>query len=78
MKVLLRDTRNGSYYQGPSQWTPEQNLTLDVGQAARAVALAFEAHLWDLEIVLCYEDPRHNLVLPISRAKSPDGTTGLL
>jgi hypothetical protein len=78
MKVFLRDIRSGWYYQGPSEWTPEQDRALDVRQAARAVALAFEAHLWDVEILLCYEDPRYNLVLPISRAKSHGDTVELL
>ena len=78
VKVLLRDTRNGLYYQGPTGWTPEQDQALDLGQAARAVALAFEAHLWDVEIVLCYDDPRYNLVLPISRAGSRSENAGSL
>ena len=78
MKVLLRDTRNGWYYQGPSGWTPEQDLALDVGQAARAVALAFEAHLRDVEILLCYDDPRYNLVLPISQTQSRSDAAGSL
>jgi hypothetical protein len=78
VKVLLRDTRNGWYYQGPSEWTPEQDLALDVGQAARAVALAFEAHLWDVEILLCYEDPRYNLILPISRARSQGDSASMI
>jgi len=78
VKVLLRDTRNGWYYQGPSEWTPEQDLALDVGHAARAVALAFEARLGDVEILLCYEDPRYNLILPVNRAKSRSDSAGML
>jgi hypothetical protein len=78
VKVFLRDTRNGWYYQGPSEWTPEQDGALDIGQAARAVTLAFEARMWDVEILLCYEDPRYNLVLPISRATNRGDSMELL
>lgn len=72
MKVLLRDTQTGLYYQGSSGWTPELDDALDVRQLPRAIALAFEADLKNVEVLLCYEDPHYNLVLPIARPPSPD------
>jgi hypothetical protein len=70
MKVFLRDTQNGWYYQEPSKWTPEQEAALDVTQVARAVELIFEAHLENMEILLCYDDPRYDLVLPVPPSPS--------
>ncbi len=67
MKVLLRNTQNGWYYQGPSQWTPELDQALDLGQSARALELAFEAGLVNAEILLCYEDSRFDMALPVVR-----------
>jgi len=69
MKVFLRHTQTGWYYQEPSKWTPEQEAALDLGQMSRAVARVFEAHLENVEILLCYDDPRYDLVLPVTRAQ---------
>jgi hypothetical protein len=75
MKVFLRNTQTGWYYQGPSQWTPEQAAALDLHQVTRAVERIFEAHLENVEILLSYDDPRYDLVLPVpaspSRAEAP-------
>jgi len=68
MKVLLRNTQNGWYYLGPSQWTPERGEALDLEVSARALELAFEAGLENVEILLSYEDPRFNLTLPVVRS----------
>ncbi|HOX56604.1 MAG TPA: hypothetical protein P5205_08010 [Candidatus Paceibacterota bacterium] len=75
MKVFVRNTQTGWYYQGPSQWTPEQGSAQDMGQVARAVEQIFETRLENVEILLCYDDPRYDLVLPVppspSRAEPP-------
>jgi len=74
MKVYLRDTETGWYYQEPSKWTPEQGAAHDFGQMARATERVFEAHLDHVEILLCYDDPRYDLVLAVPSAKSQDGS----
>ena len=70
MKVFLRNTKTGWYYQGPSKWTPEQGEAHDLGQVARAVERIFEAHLENVEILLSYEDPRYDMVLPVPASPS--------
>lgn len=65
MKVFIRDTKNGWYYQGPSQWTPDQGRACDLKQVAQAVQEIFEAHLENVEILLSYDEPRYDLVLPV-------------
>ena len=70
MKVFLRHTQTGWYYQGPSQWTPEQGAALDLRQVTRAVERIFETRLENVEILLCYDDPRYDLVLPVPASPS--------
>src|SRR5271163_3869143 len=52
MKVLLRNIVTGHYYQGPNQWTPDVAAALDLKQTSKAVQLAFETHLDNVEVVL--------------------------
>jgi hypothetical protein len=70
VKVFLRNTQTGWYYVGPSNWTPEQGAAYDLGQVARAVEHIFEAHLENVEILLSYDDPRYDLVLPVPPSPS--------
>ncbi len=70
MKVFLRNTETGWFYQGPSQWTPDQTTALNLEQVARAVSRIFETHLENVEILLCYDDPRYDLVLPVPPSPS--------
>jgi hypothetical protein len=70
MKVFLRNTQTGWFYQGPSQWTPDQASALNLEQVSRAVAQIFEAHLENVEILLSYDDPRYDLVLPVPPSPS--------
>ena len=67
MKVFLRNTANGWYYQGPSKWAPRQQEALDLGQSAWAVEIVFQQHLENVEILLSYDDPQHDVVLAIDR-----------
>jgi hypothetical protein len=67
MKVLLRNTLTNQFYQGPNEWTPDEQQALDLKQTSRAVELVFDAGLDKVEVLLCYEDPRYNIVLPVAR-----------
>ena len=70
MKVYIRSTKNGWYYQEPSTWTPDQGAASDLEQVARAVERIFEARLQDVEILLSYDEPRYDLVLPVPPSPS--------
>ena len=72
MKVCLRNTETGLDYQEPSKWTADQAQALDLEHSARAVALVFEAHLDNVEVLLCYDDPHYDLVLPVVRPRPAD------
>jgi hypothetical protein len=70
MKVYIRNTQTGWYYQEPSKWTPDQAVACDLEQVARAVERIFEAHLENVEILLSYDEPRYDLVLPVPPSPS--------
>jgi hypothetical protein len=70
MKVFLRNTQTGWFYRGPSEWTPAQETALNLEQVSRAVSRIFETHLENVEILLCYDDPRYDLVLPVPPSPS--------
>ena len=73
MKVFIRNTQTGWYFQEPAQWIPDQGPASDLGQVARAVERIFEAHLENVEILLSYDEPRYDLVLPVPPSPSrPD------
>jgi hypothetical protein len=76
MKVFLRNTQTGWYYQEPSKWTPAQEEAHDLAQVARAVERIFEAHLENVEILLSYDDPRYDLILPVPPSPSRDDSSG--
>ena len=76
MKVFLRNTQTGWYFQEPSKWTPAQEEAIDLAQVARAVERIFEAHLENVEILLCYDDPRYDLILPVPPSPSRDESSG--
>ena len=70
MKVFIRNTQTGWFFQEPSKWTPDQGAACDLGQVARAVERIFEAHLENVEILLSYDEPRYDLVLPVPPSPS--------
>ena len=70
MKVFIRDTQTGWYFQEPSKWTPDQAAAFDHGQIAKAVERIFAAHLENVEILLSYDEPRYDLILPVPPSPS--------
>ena len=74
MKVFLRNTLNGSYYQGPSKWTPSQLEALNLDRSARAVEMVFQEHLENVEILLCYDDPQYDVLLPVERPSTSEAS----
>jgi hypothetical protein len=70
MKVFLRNTVTRYYYQGSAKWTVKVEEALDLKQTSRAVELVFESRLEDVEVLLCYDDPRYDITLPVTRSPS--------
>ena len=65
MRVLLRQTKTRLYYAGPQGWTGDCNNAVDLEEVTKALALGHEAKLAGLEVVLSYEDPLCDLILPV-------------
>jgi hypothetical protein len=75
MKVFIRNTKTGWFYQEPSQWMPNQGAASDLEQVARAIERIFEDHLENVEILLSYDEPRYDLVLPVPPSPSRSDST---
>jgi len=65
MKVVLRSTQTGHYFQLSKQWTHDSHEALDFGHIDRAIKTACEARLEGVEVVCIFEQPAHDLRLPI-------------
>jgi len=65
MKVVLRNTQTGHYFQLSKQWTHNSQEALDFGQIDRAIKTACEARLDGVEVVCLFEHPSYDLRLPI-------------
>jgi hypothetical protein len=65
MKVLLRKTETSLYYVGTNQWTADSSSARDFEQVEDAIQLHRDEQLTGVEVVLSYDDPRCDLVLPI-------------
>ncbi|HVV02278.1 MAG TPA: hypothetical protein VHH88_12995, partial [Verrucomicrobiae bacterium] len=65
MKVLLRHVNTGLYYRDSSEWTENPDAASDFKASANALQLVSEMRLEGVEIVLWFDDPRYNLILPL-------------
>ena len=65
MRVLLRQTKTKLYYVSLHQWIAEAKGAFDFDDVERAIKLSRDANLTEMEVVLSYDDPSCDLVLPI-------------
>jgi hypothetical protein len=70
MRVVLRHAEIGLYYAGRKHWVSDQGAALDLRSIERAIELSREESFVAMEIMVCYDDPTCELVLPIGRKKS--------
>lgn len=64
MKVLLRKTHTCEYYAGDNRWTAEARDARDYDQVDRAIQVRREEELAGVEVILRFDDPFCDLVLP--------------
>ena len=69
MRVLLRQTRTKLYYDAHHQWTTDARSALDFDDVDRAVKCGRQVRLPELEVVLAYDDPFCDLILPVRGCK---------
>ena len=69
MRVLLRHAVLGLYYAGRKHWVGDPGSALDLGSIELATELSREEEFGDMKILVTYDDPSCELVLPIRRSK---------
>jgi hypothetical protein len=70
MRVLLRHPDIGLYYAGPKHWASDPEAALDLGSIEHATELSREEDFSQMEIVVNYDDPFCELVLPLGPCTS--------
>ena len=69
MRVLLRHAVIGLYYAGRKHWVGNPGSALDLGAIERATELSREEEFGDMDLMVTYDDPSCELVLPLRRKK---------
>ena len=70
MRVLLRNSRIGLYYAGRKHWVGRLDAAADLGSIEHATQLSREENFDEMEILVDYNDPTCELVLPIKSCKA--------
>ncbi len=70
MRVVIRNIKTGLFCAGGGEWAAQAEQAQDFSTAARAISFAFEAKLKDVEVLLCFEDPRYNIRFPLNAQES--------
>ena len=65
MKVLLRNSSIGLYYAGRKHWVSRPEAAADLGTIEHALELSRDESFDQMEILVDYNDPVCELVLPI-------------
>lgn len=65
MRVLLRDGRTGQYYAGLQGWVENSIAAADFDKVEDATHFSRNQNLAAMEVVLHYEQPPCDLVLPV-------------
>ncbi len=65
MRVLLRDSRTGLYFQEPEIWTHEAHKARTFKHSADAMNLARRENLEQAEVVLAFEESAYTVALPL-------------
>ena len=71
MKVLLRETKTRLFYAGTQQWITDAKQAWDFDRVEEAIRLSREEQLTDAEVVLRFDDPACDAVLPLRTPGQP-------
>ncbi len=72
MRVLLRHPGIGLYYAGRKHWVGSPDSALDLGTIEGATELSRHESFEYMEVLVTYDDPTCELVLPLRRKKAAD------
>ncbi len=65
MRILLRDCRNGKYFQAPAQWAASPNAARDFFGTGQALQAAKDNCLENVQVVLSFGKPQTDVILPL-------------
>ena len=71
MKVVLRNSRVGLYWAGRQHWVGKAEAATDLGTIEHAAELSREENFEEMEIVVDYDDPTCEQVLPLKPKDYP-------
>ena len=73
MRILLRHTGTGLFFESEDKWTTQPATARDFGSSGNAIVFVTEWGLSEVEILMAFDDPRYNITLPIrTRPIPPD------
>lgn len=72
MRVVLKHAEIGLYYVGRKHWVGNSDSALDLQTIERATELSHDESFEEMDIVVTYEDPDCELVLPLRRKRGAD------
>ena len=72
MQVVLRCAGIGLYYAGRQHWVSNPGSALDLETIERAAELSRDESFGEMDIVVTYDDPSCELVLPLRRKREAD------
>ena len=75
MRVILRHAGIGLYYGGRKHWVGNPDSALDLETIERATELSRDESLEEMDIVVAYDDPARELVLPLRRKREAEDET---
>ena len=65
MRILLRHTRTGLYFEGPSRWTKDVEQAYDFRFIDHALQYAETWQLKGVELAFAFDDPACVTVVPL-------------
>ena len=72
MRVILRHPQIGLYFAGRKHWAGSPGSALDLGTIEQATEFSRDEDFEEMDIVVSYEDPVCELVLPVRRKKAAE------
>ncbi len=67
MRVVLRNMKTGLFFRNSDDWSENAEAARDFVDATTALYFAKEQELLDVEIMLKFENPRHDVVVLTNR-----------
>ncbi len=67
MRTFLRHVATGHYYQSLEKWTLDRDDAYDFGLVPKAIKVAHQLRIRDLELVLSFDDPEQAQATPFGK-----------